>query len=281
VTLAIPIPRDVADSKVPFDYSPEVRRINFGAVRSYVARTDASKGRSRYTRSEIKPPKGREKLVYHVKRGDTIGHIAEWYGVRASDIRNWNDIAYGSYIHSGQAITVWVPASKIKALKKIDTMEFTMKQSMTKGDLAEGAQAEEGNIRTKTSSSEWLQHTVKSGETLEKIARMYEVSIADLKQWNTLRSSRIQAGQTIEIYDKPEERVKLIPSPARVNAAPPVQTSSTGIFSPTHKVKKGETIYEIARRYGVGIQQLKVFNHLKNNKIVVGQILKIPPKPKS
>jgi membrane-bound lytic murein transglycosylase D len=279
--LAIPIPRDVADSKVPFDYSPEVRGMNFGSVKSYAAKDDVSKAKLRHAKREVEQPKGKTKLVYHVKRGDTIGHIAEWYGVRASDIRNWNDIAYGRYIHAGQALAIWVSAKKAKLLAKVDGMEFSEKQSMMKGDLAEASRAESATTRTKFTSTEWIQHTVKSGETLEKIARTYEVSISDLKQWNNLRSSRIVTGQSLEIYDKPEERVKIIASPAKNKTAPSVKTSSTGIFSPTHKVKKGESIYTIAKMYGVDVQKLNKQNGLHKNKILVGQILKIPPKSDS
>jgi membrane-bound lytic murein transglycosylase D len=276
--IALPLPKDIADSKVPYDYSPEVRGMNFGSIKSYAARDNINKTKLRYAKREVKQPKGKEKLVYHVKRGDTMGHIAEWYGVRASDIRNWNDISYGSYIHAGQVIAIWVPASKTKLLKRVDGMEFSEKQSMTKGDLAEAAQAEEVQTRIKSSSTEWIQHAVKSGETLEKIAKIYEVSISDLKQWNNLRSSRITIGQTLEIYDKPEERVKIIEAPAKMHAAPAVKTSSTGIFSPTHKVKKGESIYTIAKLYGVDAQKFKKYNNLRSNKIIVGQVLKIPPK---
>jgi membrane-bound lytic murein transglycosylase D len=276
--LAIPLPRDVADSKVPFNYSPDVKRINFGSVKSYVARNDISRAKLRSAKRELKQPKGKAKLVYRVKRGDTIGHIAEWYGVRASDIRNWNDIEYGSYIHSGQEIAVWIPSSKTKLLKKVDTMEFSAKQAMTRGDVAEETHTEEGNTRAVSSSTEWIQHTVKSGESLEKIARTYEVSINDLKRWNNLRSSKIAAGQILEIYDKPEERVKLIPSTAITRSTPSVKTSSTGIFSPTHKVKKGESIYVIAKKYDVDVKKLKSYNKLRSNKIFAGQIIKIPPK---
>jgi membrane-bound lytic murein transglycosylase D len=279
--LAIPIPRDVADSKVPFDYSPEIRGMNFGSAKSYAAKDEVSKTKLRHAKREVEQPKGKKKLVYHVKRGDTIGHIAEWYGVRASDIRNWNDIAYGDYIHAGQAIAIWVPGTKIQLLTKVDGMEFSEKQSLLKGDLAEAARSEDGTTRAKSSSTEWIQHTVKSGETLEKIARTYEVSISDLKQWNNLRTSRINAGQTLEIYDKPEERVKIITSSAKNRSLPSVKTSGTGIFSTTHKVKRGESIYTIAKMYGVDVQKLKQQNGLHKNKILVGQILKIPPKTQS
>jgi LysM repeat protein len=159
-------------------------------------------------------------------------------------------------------------------------MEFSEKQSLIKGDLAEAARSEEATTRTKLTSTDWIQHKVKSGETLEKIARTYEVSISDLKQWNHLRTSRIVAGQSLEIYDKPEDRVKVIAS-AKAQNGTTVKTSSTGIFSPTHKVKKGESIYTIAKMYGVDVIKLKQQNGLRRNKILVGQILKIPPKTNS
>ena len=79
----------------------------------------------------------------------------------------------------------------------------------------------------------------------------------------------------------PEERVKLIAPTKITNAKPPVKTSSTGIFSPTYKVKKGDTIYGIALAYGIDVKILKKHNGLRSNKIFIGQILKIPPKTRS
>ncbi len=276
--LAIPIPRDVVNSKVAYNYSPEVRGMNFGAVRAYVEKVDATKSKAKKIPKELTQPRGKGKLIYIVKRGDTIGHIAEWYGVRASDIRNWNDIAYGEHIYSGQSITIWVASNRVKQLMKINELEFSQKQAMLKGDFKEAQKAETEKTRVNVSSTDWIQHIVKAGETLEKIANMYEVRISDLKQWNNLKTSKIFVGQSLDIYDKPEARVKIITSASKSNPSRTVKTQSTGIFSPTHKVKKGETIYSIAKMYDVDIQKLKKHNNLNNNKIVVGQVLRIPSK---
>ena len=44
-----------------------------------------------------------------VKRGDTLGQIAEIFGTRASKIRRWNNLKYGSHlIHPGQKLVIWV-----------------------------------------------------------------------------------------------------------------------------------------------------------------------------
>ena len=48
------------------------------------------------------------KLSYKVKKGDTLGHIAEDYGTRASNIRKWNGLKYGQHIFPGQKLTLWI-----------------------------------------------------------------------------------------------------------------------------------------------------------------------------
>ena len=54
-------------------------------------------------------PPGHSKRVYKVKRGDTLGQIAENFGTRASKIRRWNNMKYGSHlIHPGQRLVIWV-----------------------------------------------------------------------------------------------------------------------------------------------------------------------------
>ncbi|HJM95580.1 MAG TPA: LysM peptidoglycan-binding domain-containing protein, partial [Candidatus Marinimicrobia bacterium] len=52
---------------------------------------------------------GHYKLVHKVKRGNTLGRIAEDYGTTASKIRRWNNMKYGTHlIHTGQKLTIWV-----------------------------------------------------------------------------------------------------------------------------------------------------------------------------
>lgn len=53
-------------------------------------------------------PAGHIKVVYTVRRGDTLGHIAEDYGTRAGKIRRWNNLSYGQYIYPGQKLVLWV-----------------------------------------------------------------------------------------------------------------------------------------------------------------------------
>ena len=49
------------------------------------------------------------KIIYTVKKGDTLGHIAERYRTRASRIRYWNGLRYGQHIYPGQKLTIYTP----------------------------------------------------------------------------------------------------------------------------------------------------------------------------
>ena len=54
-------------------------------------------------------PPGSDRLVYVVRKGDTLGQIAEDNNTRASRIRRWNGLRYGQYIYPGQKLTLWMP----------------------------------------------------------------------------------------------------------------------------------------------------------------------------
>jgi membrane-bound lytic murein transglycosylase D len=273
--IAIPLPKDIAAqrAKKQFDYNQEIRRITFDRSRVLAAEASGKRHSKRVTKNIA----GKDKLVYRVKRGDTLGQIAEWYGVRASDIRNWNDIAYGEYIKPGQQLAIWVPRERVASLKDFDLLSFSQKQNMRNGDFADYSQGSnlKGSGIVVAPSQNWTQHEVAAGESLDRIARQYGVTIADLKNWNHLKGTRIYAGQMLDIFSEPDVRTRIIPTPAKKKKASKVvpATSPSGLV---HKVKRGETLYQIARKYSVQPRILMAYNNLRSSKIRVGQILHIP-----
>ena len=108
-------------------------------------------------------------------------------------------------------------------------------------------------------SSEQSKHTVKSGENLDLIAKKYKCSVTDLKEWNNLKSSVIHPNQELVVY------------------APSSNNTVTDGKYVVHIVKKGDTLWDIARMYdGVTVDQIKKLNKLGNSsKLQVGQKLKI------
>jgi len=202
-------------------------------------------------------------LLYRVKKGDTIGHIAEWYSCRAADIRNWNDIPYGRAIRTGTTLSIWVPKRDLAQYQGVDKLTFEEKQKLQARPHQAGVRADEAS----EGSSRYL---VKKGDTLEKIAREHEVSIAQVKSWNRLRKSAIVAGQELIIH----------PDAKAVTIAPSRQKGDTasvkkGAHTIVYVVKKGDTLWDIAKAHEVEPSSLRQWNDLRRNTIVAGQELVI------
>lgn len=246
----------------------EGRKISSSSPSSSSPSAAVAQARSKRRVAMVKTyePTGREKLTYVVKSGETLGHIAEWFNVRASHIRNWNNISYGRHIYKGQKLAIWVPEEKLKQYEAIAKGTAGDKQ---KGITAISKKRSKGE-RSGTSTIGWVNHKVKKGETLEKIAEQYDVAIADLKSWNRLKTSRINAGEVIEVYspDQSEE-----PADEPVAKKTLVKNSKVKIVS--YVVQKGDTLEKIAEKYNLSIVELKKLNDLKSSKISVGQKLKV------
>lgn len=110
-------------------------------------------------------------------------------------------------------------------------------------------------------------HLVKREETITMIANIYGISNNDLKLWNNLKSSKLFVGQKIRVAPpKSIEKSKSISTNKRTNISKKV------IF---HKVRKGETISALSKKYKVTELQIKRLNNLKGDVIKVGEKLKI------
>jgi membrane-bound lytic murein transglycosylase D len=136
-------------------------------------------------------------------------------------------------------------------------------------------------------------HTVKKGETLLSISKKLKVSRTDLAEANYLSTkATLKTGQQLIIPRAPTLLLAArteATTPASVDAAPAVDVAAAAppvIASPAskvdsapekivHRVKRGDTLYSIARRYETTVQELKEWNRLRSNAIQIGQRLTI------
>lgn len=126
---------------------------------------------------------GHKKLDYIVKRGDTLGEIAETYNTLARKIREWNGLRYGQYIYPGDHLAIWVPEGS----KFLSTGNSTAGNSNLASSDAPG-------------SNEFQVYVVRWGDTLWDIARRYGVDVNSLKEWNSeVASGNIKPGDRIKI----------------------------------------------------------------------------------
>lgn len=156
-----------------------------------------SSASSRRRSSRASAPANSAKLYYKVKRGDTIGHIAEWYDVRAWQIRSWNNTS--NTIRQGENLIVYVPEAKEAYYRKINSMSFSQKQKIEREqrsgkDVTRAYLASSEDTNTNT-----LQYQVRKNDTLIEIANSFGVSVSELKRMNNLKGSRIYVGQTLKI----------------------------------------------------------------------------------
>lgn len=130
-----------------------------------------------------------------------------------------------------------------------------------------------------SSSGNRISYKVKSGDSLGKIASKNHVTVAQLKQWNHLKSNNIRVGQRLYIYKggssvsssgSSSSGSKPQASPAK---APAASTEGGTIY----KVKKGDTLYKISKQFGVSASSIMKFNGIGES-IREGQTIKIPSK---
>lgn len=119
-------------------------------------------------------------------------------------------------------------------------------------------------------------YKVKVGETFASIAEKFEVTVQDIKSWNSLRGNQIVPGQTLLI--KKEDN--FVNAKLAHNAEKSVKKSQQRTSSRTayYVVKRGDTLSRIANKNGVSVSRLKRDNDLNGSRIKPGMKLKVSKK---
>ncbi len=195
-------------------------------------------------------PEGKVPVIYHVKKNDNLLAIADLFNTRVSDVRNWNNIPYTKTISVGQELKIYVPEEQKDFYASLDT-QTPLEKAITKSAV------------TKSTGS-WVYHRINRGESLGKIAQRYGVSLASLKDWNNLSSNTIYAGQRLKIFT---DRTTI------TTASTTTSSSKNSLYR--YKVKRGDTISEIAEKFGVASSQIRRWNGLSSNRIIAGKTLRI------
>ncbi len=100
-------------------------------------------------------------------------------------------------------------------------------------------------------------YVVRPGDTLWSISRATGVPVAELERINSITAGRIRPGQRLRVGE----------------AAQRTETASS--FSSTHVVRHGESLWSIARKYGLSLERIRAINSLKTDMLRSGQVLAV------
>ena len=211
--------------------------------------------KSKKKRSISKKGSSSNYILYKVKKGDTLIKIAKKFRVSVREIKRANNLK-SSRLYAGQVIKIPIPRKIVK-----DT--------------------EKGKIIYKI-------YRVKKGDTLIKIARKFNVSVKEIKKVNRLKSNKIRVGQKLKIpvkvSHKHDDKTQPLSESSRYVKKSKSSSGGRVCYKVYHKkkiyiryrVRRGDSLIKIAKRYGVSVKTLKRINRLKSDRIYVGQRLKIP-----
>lgn len=154
---------------------------------------------------------------YIVKKGDTLYSIASSNNTTVSELKTLNNLT-GNNLSVGQKLKI--PTTSLEEIPN-------------NGEVI---------------------YTVKSGDSLYKIANTYNTTVDKLKAINNLTSNNLSIGQKLKIPNNENDNTNNV----------------------TYQVVSGDTLYSIAKRYNTSTMDIKKLNNLSSNLLNIGQILKIP-----
>lgn len=178
---------------------------------------------------------------YEVQKGDNLFSIAKKFNVSLEDLKKWNNLN-DLNVEQGSKLAL------------VNNDEDPTKEATYKTEV------------------KITEHIVDRGETLGIIARKYDVSISDIKDWNKIEDNNIQLGAKLIVGKKyvvltDTKNTQTKKENIAVNERDEVKL---------YYVKKGDSLFSIAKKYpGVSISDLKKWNGIKNERLKAGMKLKI------
>lgn len=189
--------------------------------------------------------------TYRVKPEDTVASIARKAHMTETALREANQIPAGRRIKPGSLVLV----SKASGLGNAEDIS---------SDTIDASFALAQDCRRVT-------YRVRRGDNMRSVARRLGVSPATIMKSNGLRSQRLRVGQTLRVNVPIVTRQTTSSRPSTARSTPNTPVASTKFYV----VRKGDTLYSIANRYGISASALRNANNISGNNISVGQRLTI------
>ena len=203
---------------------------------------------------------------YVVQNGDSLWKIANKYGITVNELKSLNGLTSNnltvgqilevpSSSNTSETYTVKAGDSLWKIANQfgLTVAELKNLNGLNSDNLSIGQVLKVSNSNGSSNNNSDNTYTVKSGDSLWKIANQYGVTVNELKGLNNLTNDSLSIGQVLKI-----------------------PSSSSNNSSNTYTVKAGDSLWNIANKYGITVDELKNLNNLTSNTLSIGQVLKVP-----
>ena len=201
---------------------------------------------------------------YVVKSGDSLWKIANQYGISVDELKSLNgltsnNLSVGQILeipnvsNDGNTYTVksgdslWKIANQYgMTVAELKSLNGLTSDNLSVGQVLKVSDGLSNNVSGNT-------YVVKSGDSLWKIANQYGMTVAELKSLNGLTSDNLSVGQVLKVSDG----------------------LSNNVSGNTYVVKSGDSLWNIANKYGMTVAELKSLNGLTSDNLSIGQVLKV------
>ena len=178
---------------------------------------------------------------YRVKRNDNLSTIAQKYDVKVEDLKKWNNIR-GNKVAYGKNL-------KINGIETDQSSTALAKVELDK----KGVQKDSAGVASASF------YVVQKGDNLSAIAKKFNVTVAEIQEWNKLINNNVQLGASLQVVKNPTNKEEIAETVERKDIA--------------YSVQKGDNLGSIAKKFGATIEELKQWNNLKSNAIAIGNSL--------
>jgi len=231
-------------------------------------------------------------VTYTVKKGETISSIANKFGLKAEDLASYNNISTRTKLTRGVQLKIPSKNDQIQ----IDDAQLVKNENVGNEDnsnapiyqIVKNKEAKEidiSNLDVPDGKTVVIYH-VKEKDNLIDIAKMFEVRVLDIRNWNDIPYTKtIEPGQALKIIvpeDKKEYFASLDNTSASDKLVLKTQKKLDNSFRAEksdkwikYKVKRKESVAQIAKKFGVTKKELLAWNNISGNIVPKGAILKI------
>ncbi len=209
--------------------------------------------------------------VHRVLENETLFSLANKYGTTVEELRKLNNLKLGEGIKYNQRLIVPEPNDEPEDnWEQDDSKAEPVLMPEKKQIVVTTPTTEKAHYTQPTSTAKPVaisSHHVQPGETLFSIATRYGLTVEELRSLNNLTPfETLKSGQVLKVTGKPTSSPQ---SDLKNEIAVPRNNSAT------HIVARGETLFSIANKYGLTVDELKNMNSFSGNSIMVGQKIRV------